>query len=175
VALAVEPEFREANAEALELADGSVDCVYSNGVLHHTASPQRAFDEVWRVLKPGGEAFITLYRKPSLKVAVAKAIRGAQAVLDVVLRQDRSLYRLVAGRRGSRRLGTMILEGVGVPVMEWYSRADITSSFSKFDIIEAVPVGCNIPRFRPRSRGWTRWGYMWLVHLRKPHDASARV
>jgi SAM-dependent methyltransferase len=172
LSLNVTPVFRTANAERLDLSDGSVQCVYSNGVLHHTATPSRAYDEVWRVLAPGGEAFITLYRKPSLKVGVAKALRGAQSVLDAALGHDGSLYQLIRRRPGSRLLGTMLLEGVGVPVMEWYSKRDIRHIFNKFDIIEAVPVGCNIPRPNPKSRGWTRWGYMWFVHLRKPRRIS---
>lgn len=55
-------DVREANAEALPFEDASFDLVVSSGVLHHTVSPQRAFAECYRVLKPGGRAKITLYR-----------------------------------------------------------------------------------------------------------------
>ena len=59
-------ELRTANAEALPFGDGSFDAVYSCGVLHHSPDTQRAVDEVRRVLKPGGKAFIMLYSKYSL-------------------------------------------------------------------------------------------------------------
>lgn len=170
--LRVIPEFRTGNAEHLDLPDASIPCVYSNGVLHHTARPERAFDEVWRVLAPGGEAFITLYRKPSLKVGVAKALRAAQSVMDRLSGGDRSLYQIIRRGPASRRFGTMFLEGVGVPRLEWYSRREVGRAFHKFDIISTASVGCNLPRHRPRSRGLTRWGYMWLVHLRKPAASS---
>ena len=173
LSLNVEPTFRTGNAERLEIADESVECVYSNGVLHHTANPGTAFAEVWRVLQPGGEAFIALYRKPSLKVGVAKALRGVQAALDAILRQDRCIYRRLEGRHMPRVLGTMLLEGFGVPVMEWYSRADILSIFRDFKIIRLTPVGYNAPRTRSTSRGWTPWGYLWFVHLQKPPVAPA--
>jgi ubiquinone/menaquinone biosynthesis C-methylase UbiE len=166
--LRVEPRFRTANAEVIDLPDGSVQCVYSNGVLHHTPDPPRAFAEIWRVLAPGGEAFITLYRKPSLKLCVAKALRALQRAADRLTGADRCAYRLISGRTMPRFLGTMLLEAFGVPVMEWYSRADITGAFGRFTILGTQPVGCNIPRQKPRSRGWHRWGYLWLVHLRKP-------
>jgi SAM-dependent methyltransferase len=166
--LAIEPGFRTANAEHLDLPDNSVRCVYSNGVLHHTPDPPQAFAEIWRVLAPGGEAFITLYRKPSLKLCIAKALRALQGAADTLTGRDRCFYRVIKGRTMPRFLGTMLLEGFGVPVMEWYSRADITRVFRRFTILRIEPVGCNIPRRGPRTRGWHRWGYLWLVHLRKP-------
>lgn len=55
----------QADAEALPFADASFDIVYSNGVLHHTNDTEKALDEVFRVLKPGGRAVIMLYCKSS--------------------------------------------------------------------------------------------------------------
>jgi ubiquinone/menaquinone biosynthesis C-methylase UbiE len=170
--LNLEPAFRTANAEALDLPDASASCVYSNGVLHHTANPVRAFEEVWRVLQPGGDAYLTLYRKPSLRVGLAKALRAVQTAVDLASGGDRRFYRLIEHRSTPPLLGTMLLEGLGVPMMEWYSAADIRSVFGKWVILRLAPVGCNIPRRKPRSRGWTAGGYLWFVHLRKPLGSS---
>ena len=52
-----------ANAEALPFEDDSFDLVVSSGVLHHTPDFMKAMRECHRVLRPGGEAKITLYRK----------------------------------------------------------------------------------------------------------------
>lgn len=52
-----------ANAEALPFPDNSFDLVISSGVLHHTPDTFKAFNECRRVLKTGGIAKITLYRK----------------------------------------------------------------------------------------------------------------
>ena len=43
--------------------DNSFDCVISNGVLHHTHSPELAFKKLVRVTKPGGLIVIGLYHK----------------------------------------------------------------------------------------------------------------
>ncbi|HLF59410.1 MAG TPA: methyltransferase domain-containing protein [Alphaproteobacteria bacterium] len=56
-------DVRVANAEELPFPDKSFDLVFSSGVLHHTPNTFKAFTECRRVLKPGGRAKITLYRK----------------------------------------------------------------------------------------------------------------
>jgi len=53
------------DGEALPFKDNYFDIVYSNGVLHHTHDTLKAIDEVYRVMKPGGEAVIMLYSKHS--------------------------------------------------------------------------------------------------------------
>lgn len=55
----------QADAEALPFKDGSFDIVYSNGVLHHTHDTEKALNEAFRVLKPGGLAIVMLYCKSS--------------------------------------------------------------------------------------------------------------
>ena len=53
------------NAENLSFEDNKFDAVYSWGVLHHSSNTKKCFDEVYRVLKPGGTAKIMVYHKYS--------------------------------------------------------------------------------------------------------------
>lgn len=46
--------IRSADATALPLPDSSVDVVISNGVLNLVPEKDKAFAEIWRVLRPGG-------------------------------------------------------------------------------------------------------------------------
>lgn len=55
----------QADAENLPFHDGVFDIVYSNGVLHHSESTERALAEARRVLKPGGRAVLMLYSRHS--------------------------------------------------------------------------------------------------------------
>lgn len=47
-------EFREGLIEEMPLEDGWADVVISNGVINLCADKKRAFEEIWRVLRPGG-------------------------------------------------------------------------------------------------------------------------
>lgn len=63
-------EIRLGEAEDLPLEDASVDVVTSNGVINLVPDKQKAFDEIWRVLKRGGQiqiADITVSRAVSEK------------------------------------------------------------------------------------------------------------
>lgn len=53
--------FRHGGAQAIPEADASVDIVLMFKSLHHVpvADMDRALDEIWRVLKPGGQAWIS--------------------------------------------------------------------------------------------------------------------
>lgn len=44
----------EGAAEAIPLADASVDVVHARSVIEHVVDAQRSFDEAFRVLRPGG-------------------------------------------------------------------------------------------------------------------------
>ncbi len=55
-----------AEATRLPYADGSFDWAIAVATYHHLMdkdSQQKAFRELWRVLKPGGEAFITVWNR----------------------------------------------------------------------------------------------------------------
>jgi SAM-dependent methyltransferase len=47
-------EFREGLAESMPVEDGWADAVISNGVINLCADKQKVFEEIRRVLKPGG-------------------------------------------------------------------------------------------------------------------------
>jgi len=55
-----------ADGEHLPLADGSVDAVYSFGVIHHTDHPERVVAEMARVMRPSGSFFVAVYHRYSL-------------------------------------------------------------------------------------------------------------
>jgi arsenite methyltransferase len=47
-------EFREGILEEMPVEDGWADVLISNGVINLCADKKRAFQEIWRLLRPGG-------------------------------------------------------------------------------------------------------------------------
>lgn len=63
--------FEVANAEeGLPLPDGSVDHVYSFGVIHHSPVPERIVREIYRVLRKNGTFTVMLYNRTSINYYV---------------------------------------------------------------------------------------------------------
>lgn len=58
--------LHKADATKLPFADGSMDCVYSFGVMHHIPEIDTVVKEAYRVLKPGGVLMLALYHKWSM-------------------------------------------------------------------------------------------------------------
>lgn len=62
----VEAAFMQADLAKLPLEPGSVDVIFSEGVLHHTDSTEGALKAVVPLLRPGGRILFYVYRRKSL-------------------------------------------------------------------------------------------------------------
>jgi len=51
-------EFRIGDMEEVPIEDASVDLVFFSQSLHHALHPERAVQEAWRILRPGGRVVI---------------------------------------------------------------------------------------------------------------------
>lgn len=116
----------QGDAETLPFADGTFDIVYSNGVLHHTLDTERAVDEVYRVLKPGGLAVIMLYCKSSWHYWINLFLCEG-VLMGNAFRHRNWLGRVTEwpGRRGS--------EAEINPVTRAYSRRGMEELFHRFE------------------------------------------
>jgi SAM-dependent methyltransferase len=146
------PEFIQADALALPVEDNSVASVYSCGVIHHIDRTEAALDEIRRILRPGGTAFIAIYRTASPKVAGAHALRGFQCLLDRTTGRERSVLRALERFGWDMPDGTtMVRECFGVPILKSYTRSGVERLFSRFDIASIQPHG-----------------YLWMITATKP-------
>ena len=162
------PEFQHGNALSLIFSREEFDFVYSMGVLHHTPNPQKCINEIYRILKKGGQAKIFLYRKYSLKVGFAKGLRLIQAILDKLFSKDLCIYNILLKGGNSENFGTMFLECFGVPWMEWYSENELENMFKKFNSVKIEPYCYNFPRLSKKEvNGYNPFGFMFKIDLIK--------
>jgi arsenite methyltransferase len=83
-------EVLEGNAEEIQLADASVDVITSNGVLNLVPDKQRAFSELFRVLRPRGAVQIAdiVVGRPVSESARADPKLWAECVVGASLERD---------------------------------------------------------------------------------------
>lgn len=164
--LGLKGSFQIENAENLSFADESFDFVYSHGVLHHTANPDKAFAEVYRVLRKGGRAILMLYHKHSFNYYFRiLGYMRARVLLRILSRMGRfSSDRSVLGDRPSAirgnedssvwqihyenflREGWSYLraqkfvhhatDGPGCPVANVYTARSVREAFKQFCAVE---------------------------------------
>ena len=56
-------KVQQMDAEQMQFPDNSFDLVWSWGVIHHSANTRKILEEIHRVLRPGGEAFVMVYHR----------------------------------------------------------------------------------------------------------------
>lgn len=119
--LGLDREDAVVQASALELPwpEETFDLVVSIGCLHHTGDLPRAIDEVHRVLRPGGTAFVMLYNAHSLRQI---AVRSHQ-------RLRRARWR--SGER-VRAIYDSNSAGEAAPHTDFVSRRDVRRLFGAF-------------------------------------------
>src|ERR1041385_2244280 len=183
-------EFRVADAEQLEFADGTFDLVYSHGVLHHTPDIEAAVREIHRVLKPAGRAIVMLYHRGSYNYRVGirvlrragagllKSETGIRIVHSLTgepvdsLREHAASLRNANGNFSAAELLNQSTDGAGNPLALVYSRRDARDLFKQFREVELrayflnkrfIPVIGNLLPRAIESALAARWGWhLWI-------------
>jgi SAM-dependent methyltransferase len=141
--------FTVGSAEDLPFPSGSVDCVCSMGVLHHTPDTRRAVSEVHRVLRPGGRLIVMFYHRNSFHYRLLFPWR-----------------RVMAGKSLEQSVNEV--DGIGNPKGDVYSRDELRSLLQGFTDLElfagVLPwvrlgiLGYAVPRgvrtWAERRAGW---------------------
>lgn len=156
--------FEQGDAENLPFPDASFDLVYSNGVIHHTPRTQVAIDEIFRVLRPGGQAIVMVYRENSIQfwrdILFWRGIRQGQ------------LRRWSLGEIMSRSVE--ISDTGARPLVKVYSSAKVRKMFSRFGRVRILRRQL-MPHERPVLLRWLPasllqrfLGWNLIIKARKP-------
>ncbi len=122
----------EGNAEELPFPDGTFDFVSSSGALQFCPNIQRAIDEIYRVLRRGGEATISVYysniylRKYSWRITAFLA---------------RVFFRRFPGRRGFKNASSLgdfvaMFDGIDNPYANAFAKREFRNILRNFRILE---------------------------------------
>lgn len=119
--------------------DASFDCVVSIGCFHHTGDTQKCLDETWRVLRPGGRAYLMLYNSFSLR-----------QWKDYPLQTLRAWGREISGAKGNpqsseaqRAHYDADMEGRAAPETQFFSVRQIESMMNRFSQVQCFKENCD--------------------------------
>lgn len=119
------------------LPDESQDFVVSIGCFHHTGNVQRCIDEAYRVLKPGGEAFIMVYNQFSYKQWKRWPKKTFRAWLDHFSKEDSSV--------DQRAAYDLNLSGKEAPETVFLSIYELKKMFAKYAKVRFCKENCDDP------------------------------
>jgi ubiquinone/menaquinone biosynthesis C-methylase UbiE len=126
---------RQTTLENIPFADGEFDFVWCNGVIMHTAHPDKCLSEITRVLKVGGQSWIYVY--------------GAGGLYWYLVREFR---RILAEVSPTQLLATLQLMGLSaryigeymddwkVPYLRAYTDNEFTSRLRELGYVEPKPL-----------------------------------
>lgn len=119
--------FVKASLLALPFENNSFDFVATNGVLHHTADPEKAASELVRVLKPGGKLIIGVYGKHGLFPYCLWLVRLFTVKFPII--PERLVRNLIDFFGMSPMMRYQILDYVYVPMLARYSPKEVAEKF----------------------------------------------
>lgn len=142
--------LQRVDAETLPFDDGFFDLVYSWGVIHHSAHPDRILAEIRRVLRPGGTFIGMLYGRHSV------------TVLRFWIR-----HALLKGKPW-RSLSDVVWHHVESIGTKAYTEPEIQRLFADFEQVRTTPIltindRAGFPRWVSQLFP-ARWGWFIAVH-----------
>jgi SAM-dependent methyltransferase len=125
------------------LTDASLDCVVSIGCFHHTGNVARCIDETWRVLKPGGYAYLMVYNAFSYRQWIKWPGHTLRAALAPAGGGPAT--------ESQRRAYDFNSAGAAAPETVFVSRAQLRAMMARFSELSLVLENCEDLNFRGRT------------------------
>lgn len=119
--------------------DQSFDCVVSIGCFHHTGDAQRCIDETWRVLRPGGRAYLMLYNRFSLRQWMDYPSQTRAALW----RQLTGRPSAVASTAAQRAAYDTDAQGQAAPETQFFSVRDVKRMMQRFSSVAVHRENCD--------------------------------
>ena len=177
-------ELRQGSVLSLPFADGTVDMVFSHGVLHHVPDIKQAQSEIHRVLRPGGELVVMLYARWSMNYLVSIGLIRRAALLAAfplakagILKPIPTQGMLAAHLGNARKMGLLRYlrleefvhhntDGPANPYALVYDRKRVERDFPSFRVTRTYKRFMHAPPLPVhRLPGATIMGWHLWIHL----------
>ena len=183
--------FQRVDAEHMPFPDASFDLVYSHGVIHHAPDIEQVVSEIYRVLRPGGQAILMVYHRHSynyyLNILFLRRLgilllllpggvslaHGLTREKKEVLELHKKLFREKGlAYLGAREFLNANTDGPGNPLSRVYSKREAAHLLKSFRSVRSEVRYLNRRRLPllgkllpERLHDWlsTRWG--WHLYL----------
>ena len=113
--------------------DNFFDFVVSIGCFHHTGNMQRAIDEAYRVLKPGGTAIIMVYSAYSYRQWISNTSKTATRFINEFFLKTDIRQEQTENERGAYDRTT---DGIAAPEVVFTSRLEFKKLARKFSTVQ---------------------------------------
>lgn len=135
--LGLKGEVNIGNVENISYPDSYFDYVVSNGVIHHTPNTEKAVEEFYRVLKPGGRASVSIYYKNIfLRYPIFNIVKP---LLPLILKRTKLMGREKFLSALTPEEFVRVYDGDNNPIAKVYSRKQAHWLFRRFKILAAEP------------------------------------
>lgn len=133
----------------IPFAENSFDYIVSIGCLHHTGRMLKAFEEVHRVLKPGGVAYLMVYNKYSFRQWTRWPIKTLKRFLSEYIGIK---WLPDASEKFERRAYDANQKGEAAPATEFISRRQLKRELKRIGFKSITVVSRNSDRISYRGR-----------------------
>ncbi|MEE2698576.1 MAG: class I SAM-dependent methyltransferase [Pseudomonadota bacterium] len=127
---------QKASIEEIPYPNNFFDSIVSSGVIHHTENITKAIDEIYRVLKPGGHAFVSVYyNHPFFRNSFLWYLTRKLIIYFTKNEYGRSNLNTIKSPEDLSR----IYDGNNCPISNIYTKKQLQKIFSKFKILVIEP------------------------------------
>ena len=161
----------------LPFSDGSMDIVFSHGVLHHVPDVKMAQEEIARVIKPNGQLVIMVYAKYSINylLSISMLRRLGLAAMYLLRRPGKGIYALHLENARKYGLWSYLkmenfvhrnTDGPLNPYSKVYGLKDLKADFPRFRLLRWHKEHMHAPPLPIAGLpgapylGWHLWAHM---------------
>jgi ubiquinone/menaquinone biosynthesis C-methylase UbiE len=142
----VEITVVQAPAHKIPHKDGTFDCVYCFGVLHHIPDVETALAEIYRVLKSGGRVMAMLYHRDSLLYAYSIIYwRGVKEGMLGTLTPEQLVSRYSERNEGCPYTRAYTKDEARNLFSPWFKQITTEVHYNVLDLPEQRKVKVDIP------------------------------